>query len=170
MWTLLTRGGGLVALFLIGVALPAAAQPVPEGAITLGFYSPSAPQPFLGAAFGFTSGSHALEVEYAGTGTNSDCSAASITLHLLIQTPLTIGRARIYGTAGLGMYGETYGGGHGSGELSAIVVGSGAKLPLAGPLNLRWDYRVFLVRREASDPRHGAAPPQRLAVGFSFGF
>jgi hypothetical protein len=163
-----------IAAAMVVAAVPAQAQPAIRtgGALVFGMYTPSAPHPFLGIAFGPTSGSTALEVEYAGTvGRSSDIdTSASITVNFLFQTPLTIRNAQIYGSAGLGLYGESRPDGHGSGELEAVVFGTGARIPLDGAFRLRLDYRVFLVHREATDSRRGTLPPQRLSVGLSFGF
>ena len=70
---------------------------------------------------------------------------------------------QFYGTAGGGGYretlfdpGETYAG---------YNIGGGIKMSLAGPLRLRFDYRVFTLKGE---PRH--ANPQRFYAGINLKF
>ena len=137
-----------------------------------GVYTPSAPHPFIGAAFGFTNPKFALEVEYSGTVGRFDTKPAaySVTINLIVKTPLTAGRAQFYGLGGIGMYAESYQQGHGSGALQALNFGAGANLPMTGPVSLRLEYRVYKPDREVGDPRQGAAPPQRFSAGLSFGF
>jgi Outer membrane protein beta-barrel domain len=158
----------------LSAAIPAHAQVHPdvEGTFVAGMFTPSAPHPFVGAGFGFSNPRFALEIEYAGTVGQSDTTPAafSITVNLIVMTPLRAGRAQFYGLAGFGVYAESYQEGHGSGALQALNFGAGAKVPLNGPLSLRLEYRLFTGEREATDPRKGTGPPQRLSAGLSFGF
>jgi hypothetical protein len=156
------------------VGTPAQAQVPPDFEVTVvaGMFTPSAPHPFVGAAFGFSNPRFAIEVEYAGTVGRSDTKPAafSITGNLIVRTPLRAGRAQFYGLAGIGMYAESYQQGHGSGALQALNFGGGATVPLNGPVSLRLEYRVFKADREAGDPRIGTSPPQRVSVAVSLGF
>ena len=79
---------------------------------------------------------------------------------------------QLYATGGFGLYGETFGRGVGSGEILAANIGGGAKIGLAGSLNLRLDYRVFVLG-VAPDAASGVVVhqrPQRFSVGLSLAF
>jgi hypothetical protein len=81
-------------------------------------------------------------------------------LNGLIQTPT---RTQLYLTAGGGVFRERLAGG---GEtMVGTNIGGGVKLPLAGPLRLRLDYRVFNLR---GTPLH--ATPQRFYAGVNLAF
>jgi opacity protein-like surface antigen len=81
----------------------------------------------------------------------------------LLQTPIPIAGMQFYGTAGGGAYRETL---NGLSETNfGINVGGGVKMNLAGPLRLRFDYRVFTLQ---GDPLH--SKPQRFYVGINVKF
>jgi hypothetical protein len=81
----------------------------------------------------------------------------------LVQTPIPIGGMQFYGTAGAGAYRETL---LDTSETNVgINVGGGVKVSLAGPLRLRFDYRVFTLQ---GDPRH--SKPQRFYAGINLKF
>jgi hypothetical protein len=165
---------GLIVVLAQWVGTPGHAQVPPdlEGTVSTGMYTPSAPLPFVGVAFGFSNPRFALEIGYAGTVGRSDTrpAAFSVSVDLIVMTPLRAGRAQFYGLAGFGMYAESYQQGHGTGALQALNYGGGAKIPLSGPVSLRLEYRIFNADRETGDPRIGTAPPQRLSAGLSLGF
>jgi hypothetical protein len=81
----------------------------------------------------------------------------------LLQTPIPIAGMQFYGTAGGGAYRETLN------DLSetnvGINVGGGVKMALAGPLRLRFDYRIFTLQ---GNPLH--SKPQRFYVGINLKF
>ena len=81
----------------------------------------------------------------------------------LLQTPVPIAGMQFYGTAGGGVYRETL---LDNSETNVgINIGGGVKLSLAGPIRLRFDYRVFTLQ---GDPRH--SKPQRFYVGLNLKF
>lgn len=107
-----------------------------------------------------------FEFEYANTNEEPDDLAPGLRTFMfngLLQTPIPIAGMQFYGTAGGGMYRETLN------DLSethvGINVGGGVKLSLAGPLRLRFDYRVFTLQGE---PRH--SKPQRFYAGVNLKF
>jgi hypothetical protein len=64
--------------------------------------------------------------------------------NVLLQTPIPINGWQFYGTVGGGLYRERL---EDRQETSfAGNIGGGAKYTLAGPLRLRFDYRVFTLR------------------------
>jgi hypothetical protein len=64
--------------------------------------------------------------------------------NLLVQTPIPINGWQFYGTVGGGVYRERL---EERQETSfSGNIGGGAKYTLAGPLRLRFDYRVFTLR------------------------
>ena len=78
----------------------------------------------------------------------------------LLQTPT---RTQLYVTAGGGFYRERFG------EVTETSfgtnIGGGLKIPLAGPLRVRLDYRVFSLRGQ---PLY--TNPQRFYGGVNLGF
>jgi hypothetical protein len=71
--------------------------------------------------------------------------------------------------AGAGVYGETRGS-RGSGEVQAVVLGGGVKIPLRDRLNLRLDYRVLSGATDGSVGFPKTVHAQRFAAGISVGF
>ena len=67
----------------------------------------------------------------------------------LVQTPVPIAGMQFYGTAGGGGYRETLFE-TSARRTSAINIGGGVKMSLAGPLRLRFDYRVFTLKGDAA--------------------
>ena len=110
-----------------------------------------------------------FEFEYANTSDDEVQLAPKLQTYMfngLVQTPVPIAGMQFYGTAGGGAYRET---------LFEIIetsethvgynIGGGIKMSLAGPLRLRFDYRVFTLKGE---PRH--SNPQRFYVGINLKF
>jgi len=108
-----------------------------------------------------------FEFEYANTSEDEPPVAApglrTFMFNGLLQTPVPIGGLQFYGTAGGGVFHETLN------DLSetnfGINVGGGVKMSLAGPLRLRFDYRVFTLK---GTPRY--TNPQRFYVGLNLKF
>jgi opacity protein-like surface antigen len=110
-----------------------------------------------------------FEFEYGHTRENLEELAPSLRTYMfngLLQTPIPIAGMQFYGTAGGGVYHETLG------ELSAlsetnvgINFGGGVKVNLAGPLRLRFDYRIFRLQ---GSPLH--SKPQRFYAGLNLKF
>jgi hypothetical protein len=92
-----------------------------------------------------------FEFEYSRVVEDEEEGAPSLTLgmgNVLLQTP-DVGTIQLYFTAGGGMYRE---------RVEALDLqethfgantGGGVKIPLAGPLRLRLDYRFFKLRGSA---------------------
>ena len=111
-----------------------------------------------------------FEFEYGHARENLEELAPSVRTYMfngLLQTPIPIAGMQFYGTAGGGIYHETLD--LLQGEISETNVGwnvgGGVKVNLAGPLRLRFDYRVFSLQ---GSPRH--AKPQRFYVGVNVKF
>lgn len=110
-----------------------------------------------------------FEAEYADT--NEDLVLAGPRLRTfmfngLLQTPLPIAGFQFYGTAGGGVYRESFST-EPNGNVTSVGtnIGGGAKINLAGPLRLRLDYRVFTLH---GTPRH--TPVQRFYAGINLKF
>jgi hypothetical protein len=107
-----------------------------------------------------------FEFEYGHTRENLDELAPSLRTYMfngLLQTPIPIAGMQFYATAGGGMYRETL---NDVAETNVgINVGGGVKVSLAGPLRLRFDYRIFTLQ---GDPRH--SKPQRFYAGLNLKF
>ena len=107
-----------------------------------------------------------FEFEYANTSEELEDLAPGLKTFMfngLLQTPIPIAGMQFYGTAGAGVYHETLA------DVSetnvGINIGGGVKVSLAGPLRLRFDYRVFTLQ---GDPRH--EKPQRFYAGVNLKF
>jgi opacity protein-like surface antigen len=107
-----------------------------------------------------------FEFEYARTRENLEELAPSLRTFMfngLLQTPIAVGGMQFYGTAGGGVYRETL---NDNSETNfGINIGGGVKVNLAGPLRLRFDYRVFTLQ---GDARH--SKPQRFYAGLNLKF
>jgi hypothetical protein len=140
--------------------------PTPASADITAFWGLS-PTPTTRSARGFSAGINLVvfgfEFEFASTAEDLSEGAPGLTtgmLNGLIQTPT---RTQLYLTAGGGVFRERLAGG---GEtMVGTNIGGGVKLPLAGPLRLRLDYRVFNLR---GTPLH--ATPQRFYAGVNLAF
>jgi len=128
------------------------------------------PTPSARAAKGFAAGMGLLiagfEVEYAHTNEDLVKAAPGLRTFMfngLLQTPIPIGGLQFYGTAGGGVFRETLD--EASETSVGINVGGGIKMSLAGPLRLRFDYRVFTLR---GSPRY--SNPQRFYAGLNLKF
>ena len=106
-----------------------------------------------------------FEFEYSDTGEDTSSGAPSLRtgmFNMQLQTPSASG-LRFYGTFGGGLYRERLADRQ---ETSfGANVGGGVKVALAGPIGVRFDYRVFALR---GDPLHNR--PQRFYVGFNLAF
>jgi opacity protein-like surface antigen len=153
-------------LFLIGLAFIA---PAPAAADVTAFLGTN-PTPVNRVTTGFGVGVGLVivgfEFEYGHTRDNLDEVAPSLRTYMfngLLQTPIPIAGMQFYATAGGGVYRETL---DADAETNVgINVGGGVKVNLAGPLRLRFDYRIFTLR---GDPRH--SKPQRFYAGLNLKF
>ena len=130
----------------------------------------STPTPSTRLVKGFAAGMGLLiagfEFEYATTNEDLLKAAPGLRTYMfngLLQTPIPIGGLQFYGTAGGGVFRETLGAG--SETNVGINVGGGVKMSLAGPLRLRFDYRVFTF---GGSPLH--SKPQRFYAGLNLKF
>jgi opacity protein-like surface antigen len=107
-----------------------------------------------------------FEFEYAHTNEDREQAAPGLWTYMfngLLQTPFPIAGMQFYGTAGGGVFHETL---NNLSETNAgINVGGGIKLNLAGPLRLRFDYRVFTLQ---GSPLY--SKPQRFYAGVNLKF
>jgi hypothetical protein len=108
-----------------------------------------------------------FEFEYSSTSEEEDAPAPSLRtgmLNVLVQTPIPVAGLQFYGTVGAGMYRERLTDVHQETHVGTNF-GGGVKITLAGPLRVRVDYRVFLLRGE---PLH--SKPGRLYAGLNLAF
>jgi hypothetical protein len=154
-------------LWLAASAAPARADATAFAGVT----TASTARPTFGVAWGRCPGVIGFEIEFArtiGTATEGQPSLSTVGASLIVQMPATSRGPQFYGIGGLGAYGESLGNGRGSTGLSGNV-GAGAKFPLGGHLNLRVDYRFFLLNDSAEGlpvfPR-----PHRFSTGLSLAF
>jgi hypothetical protein len=121
---------------------------------------------------GFAVGSGLLvvgfEFEYAHTREDIETMAPSVRTfmgNLMAQTPIPIHGVIFYGTVGGGFYRERFETTNRSETNAGTNLGGGVKIALAGPLRLRVDYRVFMLRGTPVYER-----PQRFYVGLNLAF
>jgi len=153
-------------LFLFGLALVAPSSASADITAFLG----TNPTPVNRVTTGFGVGVGLVivgfEFEYGHTRENLDELAPGLRTYMfngLLQTPIPIAGMQFYGTAGGGVYRETL---NDDSETNVgINVGGGVKVTLAGPLRLRFDYRIFTLQ---GDPRH--SKPQRFYAGLNLKF
>ena len=157
-------------LFLIALAL--LAFPSTASADITAFLGTN-PTPVNRVTTGFGVGAGLVivgfEFEYGHTRENLEELAPSLRTYMfngLLQTPIPIAGMQFYGTAGGGVYHETLDELSGLSETNVgINVGGGVKVNLAGPLRLRFDYRIFTLQ---GSPRH--SKPQRFYAGLNLKF
>jgi len=129
------------------------------------------PTPNSRPARGFAVGMGLLivgfEFEYSNTSDDVLDGAPRLKTYMgnvLLQTPFPIAGLQFYGTAGAGAYNEAFTD-IGSETNVGINVGGGVKWTLAGPLRLRFDYRVFTLQGSARYDK-----PQRFYAGLNLKF
>jgi len=156
------RAAWLVAFFFLLTPAPASADitaflgtnPTPVNRLTTGF----------GVGVGLVI--VGFEFEYGNTRADPSELAPGLRTFMfngLLQTPIPIAGMQFYGTAGGGVYRETLN--NASETNVGINVGGGVKVSLAGPLRLRFDYRIFTLQ---GDPQH--SKPQRFYAGLNLKF
>lgn len=106
-----------------------------------------------------------FEFEYSASGEDASTGAPALRTGMFNLQALTpsVSGVQAYGTAGGGVYRE---------ERAArrkthfgTNVGGGVKIPLAGAIGLRLDYRLFVLRGR---PLHSTV--QRIYAGFNLAF
>lgn len=108
-----------------------------------------------------------FEFEFSDTAEDASAEAPALRsgmFNAFVQTPAVLG-LRFYATAGGGLYEERLGAASYRKRGFGTNGGAGVKIPVAGPVGLRVDYRVFALRGSTL----GAAV-QRFYMGASLGF
>jgi hypothetical protein len=152
-------------VLLLLTAVPAAAD------ITgfLGVNPTPLKRPVQGIAVGAGLLIAAFEAEYADTSEDVVLGGPRLRTFMfngLLQTPVPIAGMQFYATLGAGLYRESFSNLPNATETSVgNNVGGGAKVSLAGPLRLRFDYRVFNLQ---GSPRHSNV--QRFYAGINLKF
>ncbi|MCE2540123.1 MAG: hypothetical protein J4G16_06975 [Acidobacteria bacterium] len=120
-----------------------------------------------GAALGISLRPVGLEFEYAGmpsAGSDSDPARQTGLFNLVFGAPLDRHRRlALYGAVGGGLYRDRTGT-HARTNLAAGA-GAGVNISLRGPLRLRIDYRLLVLRGARVDRR-----PRRVYVGLNLPF
>jgi hypothetical protein len=148
------------AVSLLAVAAPARA----DVTAFLGRSTTPAGHSLKGAAFGIGLLVVGFEVEgaiHAEDATKGIPKLKTGMGNILVQTPT--GNVQLYGTAGGGVFQESFG--SASETNFATNIGGGVKVGLFGPLRLRADYRVLNLRGTAT-----YKTVQRFYVGASLKF
>jgi len=141
-------------------------RPAPAAADLTFFYGFS-PTPESRSTRGFALGVNLLvvgfEFDYANTTEDELALAPKLrtgSFNVLVMTPT---RLQLYATVGGTVYRESL---LGESETSVGTnIGGGIKMPLAGPLRLRIDYRIFALRGAPI-----SKTPHRFYAGLNLGF
>lgn len=120
----------------------------------------------VGASGGVTFVAFGFEGEYASTRESLDAGAPrlrTVMANAFVQNPIPLNGLTFYGIVGAGIYRETV---IDQSQTSlATNIGGGVKIDLSGPLQLRLDYRMFVLQGDAL-----AKKPQRLYAGVNLKF
>ena len=138
-----------VSLLFLGLLMAAPARAEADLTAFLGANTTPTNRPVRGVAAGLSLLFLGIEFEYSDTKADDTGNARRRAgmLNVLAQTPTVYG-LQFYATAGAGLYRE-----EGAALLEtggATNTGGGVKIGLVGPFRLRFDYRVFQLRGEAS--------------------
>ena len=132
----------------IGVAQPASADLT---AFIGTMQSPSS-RKAGGVSLGLSLALVGFEFEYSNSSEDARREAPSLQsgmFNLLLQAPVAMSRLRFYGTVGGGFYRERLVNHQNSGI--GRNMGAGVKISLAGPIRIRFDYRVFKLGNSSHD-------------------
>jgi opacity protein-like surface antigen len=157
-----TRALAAAALLVLGQAAPARA----DLTAFLGANTTPATRQVRGGALGLGLLIVGFEFEYASTSEDLVELAPSLTTgmgNVLLQTPFPIFGFQPYVTTGAGVYHETLG--TRSDTNVGLNTGGGVKVNLAGPLRLRFDYRIFKLGSGALN-----SPAHRFYAGLNLKF
>jgi opacity protein-like surface antigen len=157
----LTTIGLAVALTLVSV-LPARA----DATAFIGSNTNPEHRPMRGLAVGMGFLVVAFEFEYATTSQDANSQSPERRTgsgNLLVQTPVHIFGLQPYFTTGGGMFRERVGTQSATGI--TMNTGGGVKISLAGPLQIRLDYRVFRLGKKAVE-----SPAHRVYAGLNLKF
>jgi len=152
----------LSVVFLLGIANPASA----DLTAFIGANQTPVNYPVRGVALGLSLIILGFEFEYSETSQNQAVGRPSLQsgmFNMHVQTPFGISGLQFYGTIGGGAYRERLEA-HQETSFGANV-GGGVKMSVAGPIRLRFDYRVFTLRGK---PLHDKS--QRVYVGLNLAF
>ena len=149
-----------------GLVLAMASHALADATLFLGSTTTPAARQVRGFAIGGGILVLGFEFEYSDTREDPEDAAPSLRTgmgNILFQTPVAIAGFQPYFTTGAGAYREAL-----NGESETQLggnAGGGVKMRLAGPLRVRFDYRVFRLRGE---PRHEVV--HRIYVGANLAF
>ena len=157
----------LVAFSAIALSFALATPALADVTVFVGANTTPSSRLAKGAALGLSFVIFGLEFEYSAT--NDDPATRSPTLKSgmvngFVQTPAPIFRLQPYFTIGGGVYRETLETVHEETGFGTNI-GGGVKVAVAGPLQLRGDYRVFKLGSGAL-----YSPAHRLYVGLNLKF
>lgn len=154
---------GLIAALVIAATVAPAAADITA---FIGSVTSPANRPVRGFAIGVGLLVLGFEFEYADAAEDVASGAPSLRTgmgNVLLQTPLPIKGFQPYVTTGAGGYRERLG--QATETNIGMNNGGGVKITLAGPLRVRFDYRVFTLR---GSPR--VSPVHRLYAGANLAF
>ena len=151
----------IAVLTLVALGVPALASA--DATAFVGFSPTVTTRSTTGVSIGLSAIIVGFEFEYAHLDENTVAGAPGLgtgMFNLTVQTPT---RLQLYVTAGGGFYKETLNlnGHYNVGD----NIGGGIKIPIAGPVRLRVDYRVFMLNNSIITQH-----VQRVYFGANFAF
>jgi hypothetical protein len=161
-----------------GLLLAGARPAMADATVFAGTIATGTQRRVVGGAFGFfpraTGGVTGFEVEVMRTLGEAarghydlDGGGAS----LIVQWNALSRRVKFFGLGGGGVYSGTIGENDQFGGVFAGHAGGGVKVAIAGPLNVRLDYRVYFLSSTIESPaRDIDMRPRRLAAGLALAF
>ena len=129
----------LATLILAVCPTPAAA----DGTFFFGYSPKPAGRPARGFALGATMAIVGFEFEYSNTSESETQLAPGLKTYMFNAAVMSPTSFQVYLTAGGGIYNESLG--DRSETSFGTNFGGGVKFPIAGPLRIRIDYRVFAL-------------------------
>jgi hypothetical protein len=152
----------LTVLMLLVTSRPAEA----DATAFLGITTTPANRPVRGFSAGISLLVVGFELEYANTEEDEAANAPSLRTgmgNLVVQTPFAGSGLQLYATLGAGLYRERL---RDAQETQiGLNMGGGAKVSLLGPIRVRLDYRLFMLR---GSPLHSRV--QRGYAGLNLAF
>lgn len=149
----------LVTLILAMCPAPAAA----DATFFFGYAPKPSGRPVRGFALGATMAVIGFEFEYSNTSEKEVPTAPGLKTYMFNAAVMSPTSFQVYLTGGGGFYNESV---LEQSETSfGTNIGGGVKFPIAGPLRLRLDYRVFFLSGDATEKSS-----QRFYAGANIAF
>jgi hypothetical protein len=157
------KRASIVTLLTLAVLMCRPAPALADGTAFWGFSPTVSTRSTTGFSIGVSLLIVGFEFEYAHLNEATTAGAPGLNTYAFNALVMTPTRTQLYLTAGGGLYHESLA--TVSNTNVGINVGGGVKVPLAGPIRLRIDYRVMTLNGSLT-----AKPVQRFYFGANIAF